>query len=106
MKFLFFATGIVLSVSLISGCTWVKVSEAGKQVAILPSGRVADCTHLGTITSKVKDSLLGIDRSEEKVRQELDRLAQDRAVIMNANSLVRVSIAEGQGTYEAYNCPP
>jgi len=89
----------------ISGCSWVKVSEAGKQVAILPESRVADCVRIGAISTSVKDDIAGIDRSKEKVRTELDRLAQDQAVLMNANSLVRLSIQGGKGSYVAYKCP-
>lgn len=100
-------TAILLLTTLAgaTGCSWVKVSEAGKQVAILPQSRVADCIRIGSISTSVKDDIAGIDRSQEKVKTELDRLAQDQAVLMNANSLVRMSIQGGKGSYVAYDCP-
>lgn len=96
---------VLAALTSLVGCSWVKVSEAGKNVAVLPESRVADCVRIGSISTSVKDDIAGIDRSKEKVQTELDRLAQDQAVLMNANSLVRTSIQGGKGSYVAYNCP-
>jgi hypothetical protein len=105
MKKTIYCLATLIAFSELGGCSWVKVSEAGKQVAILPASRVGDCVRLGTISTSVKDDIVGIDRKAENVQTELDRLAQDQAVLMNANSLVRVSIVHGRGSYVAYNCP-
>lgn len=88
-----------------SGCSVVKVSEAGKKVNIVSSNDVFNCTRIGTVTTSVLDNVLFIPRNEEKVQIELDKLARDEAVIMKANTLVRVSTEEGQGNYIAYSCP-
>jgi Domain of unknown function (DUF4156) len=96
---------LVVSAMVASACSWVKVSEAGKQVHILPASRVADCVKIGTISTSVKDKIIGIERNNDKVRTELDRLARDQAVLMNANSLVRAAIKDGEGSYIAYRCP-
>ena len=104
MKNLIMPLSVAFSL-IIGGCTWVKVSDAGKDVVILPADRVANCARVGNVTTSVKDRVAGIERNEEKVQRELDRLAQNQAVTLNANSLVRVSIRDGQGNYLAYRCP-
>jgi hypothetical protein len=105
MKLRTLVISLTFASTLMTGCSWVKVTEAGRQVAILPPTRVADCTRLGTVETSVKNKVMGINRSREKVQTELDRLAQDQAVLMRANSLVRDRISGGHGYYTAYNCP-
>jgi len=90
---------------IMSGCTWVKVSEEEAGIAILPASRVADCQRLGTVSSTVKDRVIGVSRRDTKVETELDNLARKEALKMNANSLVRVSVEDGEGEYIAYRCP-
>lgn len=105
MKKHVFAVSLVLATSLLGGCSWVKVSEAGKRVNILTSDQAYSCTRVGTISTSVKDTIIGIERNRDKVQTELDRLARDQAVLMQANSIVRESIRDGLGSYIAYNCP-
>jgi len=99
-------TVCLLAVTLVAGgCTIVKVSEAGKRVNMAAANDVYNCTRVGTVSTSVLDNVLFIPRNEEKIQTELDRLARDQAVIMNANTLVHISTADGQGSYQAYNCP-
>ncbi|MGD9661599.1 MAG: DUF4156 domain-containing protein [Porticoccaceae bacterium] len=95
---------VALAASLVSGCSMVKVSEAGKRVAMLTNDQVAGCTRVGSVSTSVLDNVIGIPRNDKKIQTELDRLARDQAVLMNANTLVRMSIIDGQGSYVAYNC--
>jgi len=92
-------------VLLASGCTMVKVSEAGKRVNIVSANDVYNCSRVGKVSTSVLDNVIGIPRSKEKVEVELDKLARDQAVIMHANTLVRIQIRDGFGDYDAYNCP-
>lgn len=105
MKKRVIALSILMATGLLGGCSWVKVSEAGKRVNLLTTDQAYSCTRVGTISTSVKDTVIGIERNKEKVQTELDRLARDQAVLMNANSIVRESIRDGFGSYVAYNCP-
>lgn len=105
MRVLFVLCSVLVMLIFTAGCTWVKVSDAGSEVVIMPADRVAACKLIGTVTTSVKDRIIGVERKEEKVRQELDRLAQNQAAKLNANTLVRASIDDGQGNYIAYRCP-
>lgn len=99
--------GLLVSAALLStaGCTWVKVSEAGADVLILPADRVSHCKKVGEVNTSVKGDVLGIDRKQKKVGTELDTLARNEAVSLEANTLVRLSVEDGHGSYAAYRCP-
>ena len=96
---------VLAGAALLAGCSIVKVSEAGKKVRIVNSDQVQLCKRLGTVSTSVIDNVLFVPRNDDKVRTELDKLARDQAVLMEANTLVRVSIQDGQGSYVAYDCP-
>ena len=100
--YLLAATAIV---GLASGCTMVKVSEAGKRVNIVTENEVYNCSKVGNVSTSVLDNIVGIPRNRQKVQTDLDKLARDQAVIMHANTLVRISTRDGFGEFAAYNCP-
>jgi hypothetical protein len=107
-----FATRSPLAIPLVatllamtSACTWVKVSPEAQQVVVVPANRVSACQRIGTTSSTVKATIVTIPRDSNKVRNELDDLARQQAVDLGANTLVRQSIANGKGSYIAYNCP-
>lgn len=88
-----------------TGCSVVKVSEAGKRVSLISSDDAFNCQRVGNVNTSVLDNVLFVPRNKQKIQSDLDKLARDQAVLMHANSLVRVSSIEGQGKYIAYNCP-
>ena len=90
---------------LTSACTWVEVSDQAAAIEVVASDQVTLCEHIGTVTSTVLASMAGISRNEEKVSKELDDLARERALKLNANTLVRKSSSTGEATYIAYQCP-
>ena len=96
---------VVLASALLVGCSVVKVSEAGKRIHMLGKNEVGNCRRVGTVTTSVLDNVLFIPRNQQKIQSDLDKLARDQAVLMNANTLVHVSTVEGEGNYIAYQCP-
>jgi len=95
---------VLLATLLVGGCSVVKVSEAGKRVNIITSDQAFNCTRVGSISTSVLETIIGIPRHERKIEEELDKLARDQAVLMRANSIVRESINGAEGSYSAYNC--
>ena len=102
---LIFRLLIVMSSFIATACTWVKTSDAGYEVTLLSANRVSQCARIGSITTSTKSTLLKINRNPAKIQAELDALAREEAVKLQANSLVRHSIADGKATYTAYQCP-
>ncbi|MDO8863208.1 DUF4156 domain-containing protein [Haliea sp. E1-2-M8] len=86
-------------------CTWVKIPDDARAVELVEASAVGNCQRLGKVSTSVAWKVAGIERSENKVRVELDNLARDRAFGMGGNTIVRESISEGTGEYSAYKCP-
>ncbi|GIX31423.1 MAG: hypothetical protein KatS3mg124_1895 [Porticoccaceae bacterium] len=104
MRRALFVTAVGLT-ALLTACSFVKVSEAGKRVQMRTSAEVQHCKRLGTVSSSVVDRILFIPRNRQKVQEDLDKLARDQAVIMGANTLVHVATRDGVADYIAYQCP-
>ena len=104
MKKTFFTASLLAALVTTAGCSVVKVSEAGKRVSLISSDNAYNCQRVGNINTSVLDNVLFVPRNTQKIQSDLDKLARDQAVLMHANSLVRVSTIEGQGKYIAYNC--
>ncbi len=90
---------------LFPGCTWVKLTALGEDVALIETEAVEGCQKLGTTTSYVKHAIGPIDRSEEKVVEELVTLAKNRAAEMGGNSIVAEGPPEdGKMRFRVYWC--
>jgi hypothetical protein len=100
------ANATLASMALLGACTWVKIPEEAQRVAIMEESQVISCRELGNVSTQVKWKIAGVARDAEKVRGELDDLARQQALALDADTLVRESAAEGQGRYRAYRCRP
>ena len=98
-----FPVGLVVA-ALLVGCTWVKIPEEAKAVAIVEDSHVVNCRRLGNVSTEVKWKVAGVARNAEKVRSELDDLARRQALELEADTLVRESQEEGTARYRAYRC--
>jgi hypothetical protein len=89
----------------LSACTWVKPTEAGKKVTLVKAFNVKNCKNIGTTTSSVKAQLGSIERSPDKVRQELIALAQNQAADLGGDSIVALTdVEEGSMEFGIYRC--
>ncbi len=96
---------MILIIALFSGCTWVKKTPEAAQIRIVPADRVGDCTSLGGITASTVDHISVINRSAEKVKSEIETIAQQEAVVIGADTIVATSrIVEGRQSFAAYRC--
>ena len=87
------------------GCTWVKPTDGGKQVTLVKAFNVKNCTKIGTTTSTVKSKIGSIERSPEKVANELIALAQNQAADLGGDSIVALTPAEnGSMEFAIYRC--
>ncbi len=105
-SFTVFKAATLAAITLaLPACTWVKIPDDARAVALVEAGAIGNCQRLGNVSTTVAWKVAGIERGENKVRVELDNLARDRAFGMGGNSIVRESIREGTGEYSVYKCP-
>lgn len=101
VRAVFTAAGLSL---LVGACTWVQLSPEAEQVKVVKTSEVGDCVKVGTVTSTGRDSVLGLPRRADKIIPELDDLARNQAVAIDANTLVRLSVEGNTARYNAYRC--
>ena len=86
-------------------CTWVKTTPEAERVRIVPRDRVADCKQLGDVSTYTKSKIAGVNRKADKVKEELETLAQVEAAEMGADTIVVASeVSNGRQTYIVYKC--
>ena len=95
----------IAALALLSGCTWVKLDDAGTRVRVAYDGRVDGCDKAGEITVSVKDRVGFYDRNDLKVKDELESLARNQAVSLPADTVVaRGEPRNGEQSFDAYRC--
>mgnify|MGYP001220629435 FL=1 len=97
-------TATTALLSLLTGCTYVQLTEAGSQVRQASAADVSTCQMVGSVSSQTKDKVV-VDRNSGKVREELIVLARNRAADLGANALVEDgAAADGVQNFKAYRC--
>lgn len=97
----------ILMVAALSACTWVPIAPEAKHVRVLPAGStaVASCQKLGEITVSVQGSVAFYERNAVKVRDELETLARNEAVDLNATAIQPINEpADGKQSFMAWRC--
>lgn len=89
----------------LAGCTWVKLEDAGASVRVAYDGRVDGCDKVGDVGVSVKDRIGPYDRSNLKVKDELETLARNEAASLPADTLVALGEPRnGEQSFAAYRC--
>ncbi len=96
---------LVLTVTtlLLGGCTFVKLTPSGENVAILQANEVANCTSEGNITVSVTSKVV-VNRQPAKVAQELRTLARNRAADRGDTLVAANEPSRGEQTFNIYRC--
>lgn len=88
-----------------TGCTWVEPIQGASSVTLVLPAHVSNCTSIGTTISQVKAKVGIINRSDEKVAEELLTLAKNSAVELGGNTLVTEGApSEGSQKFRIYKC--
>jgi len=94
---------IVLSVT---ACTWVKLAPEAKEVRVTTEENVKDCQRKGQASVSLRSKVIGVKRSRDKVKLELQTLGRNSAVNLGGNAIVPASLIEqGKQTFDVYLCP-
>ena len=89
---------------LLTGCTFVQLSDAGAGVAQLGSGDVANCESKGVVSTQTRAKVV-VSRSDEAVGEELAVLARNEAAKLGANAIVPIAQPEdGAQSFRAFLC--
>ncbi|PKM07651.1 MAG: DUF4156 domain-containing protein [Gammaproteobacteria bacterium HGW-Gammaproteobacteria-4] len=90
----------------LSACAWVKLTPAGEAVRVARADEdLSGCTRRGEIGVSVKDRLGPIERNHIKVIDELEMLARNEAVGLNANTIQpKAPPDDGEQRFLAYVC--
>ena len=95
---------ITAAALLLGGCTFVKLTRGGENVAILQASEVGSCTSDGNITVTVTNKVV-VSRQAARVAQDLRTLARNRAAERGADTLVATSEPRnGEQTFNLYRC--
>ncbi len=97
---------LALSVPLLGGCTWVKMEPGAARVRVLAADADASgCVARGEIGVSVKDRVGLYDRKELKVRDELETLARNEALDLDADAVKPLEEpTAGEQRFAAYRC--
>src|SRR5688572_18059805 len=90
---------------LLTSCTYVRLTPAGQNVAILQPNEVTACTSVGTTTVEVLDKII-VNRKFEKVEEELRILARNRAATRGDALVAAGPMVRGEQTFNVYRCRP
>lgn len=93
----------VITLSLLTSCTWVKLTAAGENVAVLTASEVENCERTGTTTVSVPDKVI-LDRDADKVSLELRTLARNRAADRGDVIVPTSRINDGEQMFIIYRC--
>jgi hypothetical protein len=88
---------------LLSACSFVKLTPAGENVAVLQLNEVSSCTATGSTTVSVVNKVV-VNRSPDKVALELRSLARNRAADRGDTIVATTPVTDGEQTFNIYRC--
>lgn len=96
----------LLTVLLLSACTWVPLEQGAKAVRVVAAGTAPpSCEKRGEVSVSVKNSVAFYQRNELRVRDELETLARNEAPGIQADTIQPLGDpADGSQRFAAYRC--
>lgn len=96
-------TFILVAVALLGGCTYVKLTPQGENVAVMQASEVGNCTLIGDTTVEVLNKVV-VNRSPDKVALELRTLARNRSADRGDTIVATSPVQDGVQTFNVYRC--
>lgn len=97
---------VLIGGAVLAGCSWgIKLDSAGRNVRVAWNGDVAGCAERGKVTVSVLDRVGPVDRSNLKVRDELEVMARNEAAGLGADTIRPLGDPrDGAQSWAAYRC--
>ena len=96
---------MLLGIVAASGCTWIDPIAGASAVTLVQPSHVVNCQSIGTTISQVANKIGFVNRSDDKVTEELLTLAKNSAVEMGGDTLVAEGgPSEGTQKFRIYKC--
>lgn len=101
-----FRIGLAVSTLAVTACTWVPMESGAAGVRVLALGAsTAGCSKLGEIDGNVTDRVAVYQRNPLRVQEELETMARNEAVGLNANTVVPAEPPhDGRQRFIAWRC--
>lgn len=95
-----------IGAALLSACTYgIVLDSGGEGVRTAWNGNASGCRDLGKVTVSVLDRVGPFDRSDIKVRDELEVMARNQAAQMHADTITPLGDPQdGAQSWEAWQC--
>lgn len=98
-------TSVLLMIFSLSACTWVSLSAEGEQVEVATMDAVSDCKRVGKTTVSTLSKLAGLNRHEESMQDELNKLARNSAVELKGDTVVPITpVEDGRQIFAVFRC--
>ena len=95
---------IIATITLLSACSTLKLTEGGEKVRVLGPSEVNSCRELGKSNNKVTASL-GFERPADTIEGELRIIGRNSAARMGGDTIVPLTVVEdGAQTFVVYKC--
>ena len=90
--------------ALLTGCTFVKLTDAGAGVSQATEADVANCERVGIVSTRTRDRV-GLQRGSAKVQEELTVLGRNEAAGLGADTIVPIAERDGgEQSFNVYRC--
>ena len=87
-----------------TGCTWVKLTDAGADVQQATAAEVTNCRLVGNVSATTQDRVL-LERGRGKVAEELIVLARNEAASLGGDTIVPAGpMRDGHQDFNVYRC--
>lgn len=96
-----------MALILLSSCAWVKLNHEGERVQVMTMEAAVGCKRLGKTTVSTLAKVVGLNRYQESMQDELNILARNSAGELGGDAVVPISdIKEGRQVFAVFRCKP
>ena len=95
---------LALTITVLSGCSFVQLTDGGSAVIQAASPDVQQCRDIGVVNATTRSKVV-VSRGSGKVQEELIVLARNQAAELGANAIVPIGEPQaGRQSFRAYAC--
>jgi hypothetical protein len=90
----------------LTSCTWVNLEKQGQKVELREASQIAkSCLKIAKVNARVRDTILLLRRSEQKISGELATLARNEAGELGGDTISAIAPPEdGRQSFDVYRC--